>query len=426
MRDVRCLYRTSRIRLGLTILLATCATFPVSATEAPTLRAQLRDLQKEMAEQRALLNQQRMQLQAQQREITALKDKMGFDLASIRGTGVPAAMAGTATVAQNDPQLPDRAVGEAPAEPPTVDRARVQAIPQEHGVLTPAGQLVFDPSIEYTRSSVNRLVFRGIELVPGIQIGLIEASDVDRDTVVGTAAVRYGLTDRIELEGRIPYVYRNDRIEVVQQRDEGIVRTIHLEGDGIGDIEGSIRYQINPARPLKPIWIASLRVKSDTGKGPFDIPFDEFGVATGLATGSGFWSLQPGISFLLSSDPVVLYGGANYLWHIARDIDKFIGDVSIGRVDPGDAVSANIGFGFALNPRFSYSMGYRHTYIFPTRSEIGDTLQRSNKLHVGALNFGMSYRVTAKNTLNMGFEFGVTSDAPDVSITLRSPLVIFR
>ena len=89
-------------------------------------------------------------------------------------------------------------------------------------------------------------------------------------------------------------------------------------------------------------------------------------------------------------------------------------------------IAANIGFGFSLNPRFSYSLGYRHNYIFQTKSEIGDTIQRSNKLQVGQLNFGLSYRVTEKRTINLGFEFGVTEDAPDVSITLRSPLTLIR
>src|SRR3546814_1024566 len=85
---------------------------------------------------------------------------------------------------------------------------------------------------EDTRSSTNRLVYRGIELIPGIQIGLIEATDADRDTLVGTASLRYGSSDRLEAEVRLPYLYRNDRIEVVQQRDEGIVRQIALREDG--------------------------------------------------------------------------------------------------------------------------------------------------------------------------------------------------
>ena len=111
---------------------------------------------------------------------------------------------------------------------------------------------------------------------------------------------------------------------------------------------------------------------------------------------------------------------------MARDIDRQVGDAFIGRVDPGDALTANIGFGFALNPRFSYSLGYRHNYILATESEIGNTIQKSAKLHVGQFNFGLSYRVTRTQVINLGFEFGVTEDAPDVSITLRTPIVLFR
>lgn len=418
--------RTSlRRQFVIAVALAGCSAQAVAQGQSE-LAAEVQALRQELTVQRALLAQQARLIADQQRDIDALKHGIiASDLTTIRGAGVAGGAAASTAIAQNDSRLPDQPVGEAPPVQ-VADRAEVQAIPRELGVLTPAGQLVFDPSFEYTRSSTNRLVFRGIELIPGIQIGLIEATDADRDTLVGTASLRYGLTSRLEIEGRLPYVYRNDRIEVVQQRDEGIVRNIHMRDDGIGDAEASLRYQINKVRPLHPIWIASLRVKSDTGKGPFEIPFDEFGVATGLATGSGFWGIQPGVSFLLPSDPVVIYGGLSYFYHIARDVDQLVGDVLIGRVDPGDAIGANIGFGFALNPRFSYSLGYRHNFIFPTETELGDTTQRSNKLHVGAFNFGLSYRVTAKRTINLGFEFGVTEDAPDVSITLRSPFVLIR
>ena len=391
-----------------------------------------------IAEQRALIDQQNAMLAEQRQHIVKMQGQLitqqaqidrlsSFALAEapldmFRGTGMGQGVAGPALPGPGSDAvaLPDAPVGEAPP-PGESTTERVAAVPEGQGVLTRAGHLIFEPSFEYTRSSTNRLVFRGIELIPGIQIGLIEATDADRDTLVGTASLRYGISDRLEAEVRMPYLYRNDRIEVVQQRDEGIVRSIALREDGIGDAEFSLRYQFNRPVGQKPIFVGTLRVKSDTGKGPFEVGYDEFGVATGLATGSGFWAVQPGLNFLMPSDPAVIYGGAAYLYHIPRNVNELVGDVLIGRVDPGDAVSANIGFGFALNPRFSFSLGYRHNYIFPTKTEIGDTDQKSNYLHVGSLNFGMSYRLTERDVLNMGFEIGVTEDAPDVSITLRMP-----
>ena len=397
-----------------------------------------------IAEQRALIDRQSGMIAVQAEQIAKLQQQVvtqqaqvdrlsSFALAEapldiFRGTGMGQNIGGQGVgpgpalpgPGSDSVALPDAPVGEAPppGEPP---EQRVAAVPEGQGVLTRAGELFFEPSFEYTRSSTNRLVFRGIELIPGIQIGLIEATDADRDTLVGTASLRYGISDRLEAEVRLPYLYRNDRIEVVQQRDEGIVRQIALREDGFGDAEFSLRYQFNRPVGQKPIFVGTLRVKSDTGKGPFEIGYDEFGVATGLATGSGFWAVQPGVNFLMPSDPAVIYGGAAYLYHMPRDVNKMVGEVLIGRVDPGDAVSANIGFGFALNPRFSFSLGYRHNYIFPTKTEIGDTHQKSNYIHVGSLNFGMSYRLTQRDVLNLGFEIGVTEDAPDVSITLRMP-----
>jgi uncharacterized coiled-coil protein SlyX len=417
------------------------AAAPDGAAENPpaaSVESEIDAQRRIIAEQRALIDQQNVMLAEQRQHIVKMQGQLitqqaqidrlsSFALAEapldmFRGTGMGQGIAGPALPGPGSDAvaLPDAPVGEAP--PPSESTAeRVAAVPEGQGVLTRAGNLIFEPSFEYTRSSTNRLVFRGIELIPGIQIGLIEATDADRDTLVGTASLRYGISDRLEAEVRIPYLYRNDRIEVVQQRDEGIVRSIALREDGVGDAEFSLRYQFNRPVGQKPIFVGTLRVKSDTGKGPFEVGYDEFGVATGLATGSGFWAVQPGLNFLMPSDPAVIYGGAAYLYHIPRDVNKLVGEVLIGRVDPGDAVSANIGFGFALNPRFSFSLGYRHNYIFPTKTEIGDTNQKSNYIHVGSLNFGMSYRLTERDVLNMGFEIGVTEDAPDVSITLRMP-----
>lgn len=410
------------------------------------LREQVSRLEERLESQERRTAEQETLVALQRQEIERLSSRLQFDdgLAQLRGLGLGAAdaatfapgvfreriaRASTATGVQEGAdsqppagsQEPAGPVGEAPPEP--VRNVEIEAIPEGQGVLTPRGQYVLDPSFEYTRSSTNRLVFRGIELIPGIQIGLIEATDADRDTLALSSAFRYGVTNRLEIEARLPVLSRSDRIEVAQQRDEGIVRAISLREEYIGDFEFGARYQLNrpAARGQRPIYVANLRVKSDTGKSPFEVGYDEFGVATGLSTGSGFWAVQPGVSMLLPSDPAVIFGGLSYLYHIPRDIDRNIGGAFIGRVDPGDAISGNIGFGFALNPRFSYSLGYRHSYIYPTETEIGGTLQESRYLQVGTFNFGLSYRLSEQETLNVGFEIGVTEDAPDVSITFRMP-----
>lgn len=325
------------------------------------------------------------------------------------GTLIPAAAVG-----------PARTVGVAP---PSSDKPSPQlaALPESVGVLTPPGTLIIDPSFEYANTSGNRLVFRGVEIVTGVQIGVIEASDVDRNSLVGSVAARFGVTNRLEVEMRAPYVYRNDEIMTLAQRDNTVTRSTQLEGHDMGDVEVSARYQMTDGRDGLPIIIGNLRYKSNTGKGPYDVARDEFGVARELPTGSGFWGIEPGLSFLMPTDPAVLFATVGYLYHAPERIDRTINGVHIGEVDPGDSINASLGFGFAVNPNFSFSLGYRHSYILPTRSELGSTIQESDDIHAGSVQMGLSYRFNEKTTVNTSFEFGMTEDAPDARIVFRIP-----
>ena len=341
-------------------------------------------------------------------------------LAQVRA-GSAYAMASAATmqvepVTGNPSQRP---VGEAP---PPERKVEVTALPERVGVLTPKGKFVMTPSFEYVRSSANRLVFRGVEIVPGIQLGVIEANDADRDSAVGAVGLRYGLTRRLEIEARLPYVYRHDRITTLAQRDETISRTIELDGQGAGDIEISARYQINEVRPGKPIFVANARYKPATGLGPYDVGYDEFGVAKELSTGSGFDAIEGGVTMLYPTDPAVIFASLSYLHNLPKDIDKVIGDAPIGRVEPGDSIGMSLGFGLSLNPRFSVSFGYSHNYIFPTKTQIGSTWQESNSLQVGSILMGWSFRLTEKLTLSNNFSFGVTSDSPGLQAVFSLPV----
>jgi hypothetical protein len=396
------------------------------AAAADATPDQMARIEAQLAEQARRLADQDRRLQEQQSKIDSLEAEREEFLAAIRAAGIgPIASRGIRTVAPID-QVP-HAVTELPAgpvgeKPQTAPLPEVTAIPAAMNVLTPKGRLILDPSIEYVRTSNNRLVFRGVEIVPGVQLGVIEASDVARDTAVATLAGRFGVTSRLEVEARLPWVYRHDRFSLLAQTTpdfEGLERELHE--DGIGDVELAARYQINSGRGGRPIFVASTRVKPPTGISPYEVAFDKNGVALGLATGSGFWSLEGGLTMIYPSEPAIIFGGLTYLHNFSRDIDRQIGPALVGHVDPGDSIGAQVGFGLSLNPRFSVSFGYSHNYIFRTISEIGTTRQKSRSLEVGSLLMGWSFRLSNRVTLNNSFEFGVTSDAPDMRVVLRAP-----
>lgn len=416
--------RRVRLMSGAALLVLIGLGSPAAAQDQdPDLAARVARLEAMVAAQQQKIEEQEAQLAQRPAPETQVEDRWRLQSEAELAEAVAR---GAAPSLEEEPVPAPRQVGpQAPAAaPPQLQdrRALLGTIPEGMAVLSRQGRASFDFSAEYTRSTANRLVFRGIEIVPGIQIGVIEANEADRDTIAANLSARYGLTSRLEIETRIPYVRRSDTITTVQQRDEAVTRTIDLDGEGLGDVEAAIRYQINGGERGRPIWIAALRVKSDTGEGPFDIDRDEFGVATRLATGSGFWGVEPSVSMLFASDPAVIFANLGYFAHLPRDVDMVEGDILVGEVDPGDSIGAAIGFGFALNPNFSYSLGYRHNYIFPTSSELNDTVEKSDELQVGVLLFGLSYRFNDRFSLNGNFEFGVTGDAPDMRFILRMPL----
>lgn len=377
------------------------------------------------AQEQALAEQQRV-LAEQQDQLNALRAQMGLpqppSLAPVAYNLGRAAVPSAPPVppvmrAQNEPA--SGAVGAAPEE----ERPEISIIPEQGGVLTRRGQLVLEPQIEYAHSSTNRFFFQGFEVVDTVLIGLIEATDADRETLQAALAARLGITNRLELEARIPYLYRDDRVEnvLVSITDQPTI-TESTSSHGLGDIEIAAHYQINDGMGGWPYFVGNLRVKTDTGEGPFDVDVDEFGIAQELATGSGFWGIQPSITAIFPSDPAVFFANLGYTWNIKRDIDKTIAGVEIGEVDPGDSINTTFGMGISLNERTSFSFGFEYDYVLKTTQERNGVEVESEELKIGSLLLGWSYQLSDNVGLNLNTGFGVTEDATDFRTTLRVPI----
>lgn len=315
---------------------------------------------------------------------------------------------------------PPQPVGEAPPPSQAAAATVTQALPEFMGVLTAPGHWVIEPQFEYLHASTNELVFRGVQIVPGLQIGLIDATTAERDTLSTALDIRTGLTHRIELEVRAPFVYRHDTTTTLEQKDTSETLTETVSNSDIGDVEVIGRYQLNSSRNNSAIWIGALDVKTNTGLGPYDVTYDAFGVAQKEATGSGFWSIEPTVSVLYPTDPVVLFASVGYIYSISRDVNKQItSNVTVQHVNPGGSPVGSVGFAFALNDRFSFSLGYKHSYIRPTETQLNGVWTSSQALQIGVSTFSMSYRITPTINLSDSFEFGVTRDAPDLHILTR-------
>jgi hypothetical protein len=389
---------------------------PARAQETTALQQQLKEITDQLKAQGARLAEQDRLLKLQQSAIDVQRDQ----IAKFRDPNVQANPGATTLAASPAPSSP---VGEAPPSAPEEPPQVVQSLPQGIAVLTPEGRFTFMPSLEYTQTTENRLVFQGVVIVPGINLGEVTATTDDRSIVSAVFDLRYGIASKLEVEARLPFTFSDDRATfLVQGPQNAATQSIYISNTGIGDMEFGARYQINSGRDDWPVFVANSRLKLDTGTGPFDIKRDLAGIARGVPLGSGFTALEGGFSALKLSDPVVLYASTNFIYQLPKDIDKVIAKVPVGHVDPSSSINLTLGFGFAVNPDFSFSAGYEHNHVFPQTTELGTTTQTTTSLEVGAMTLGMAYRLSPTMSLNANFEFGVTASAPDVRAVFSLPI----
>lgn len=408
---------------------------------APETRLDI--LQKQINLQNRKLDEMRQSLSQQEQDVARLQEALNQEiLASARARGapvpstVPSLAQGTAAYAQA-PQAPaqqPQPVGQAPesdSRPPEVAQ-----IFDQPGVLTPPGKLVLEPSLQYGYSANDRVALVGYTVIPAILIGLIDVRQVKTTTAIATLTGRYGLNNRFEMEAKLPYVYI-DSDTVSREIFTGSAQdnVFNASGRGLGDVELTARYQINRGGPDKPFYIGWLRYKSRTGKDPFDVVTDcvtrcvgnttGTGLPLELPTGSGFASLQPGVTWLYPSDPVVFFGSFSYLHNFKRkDVSRTViggQEEFLGEVQAGDIVGFNLGMGLALNEKAAISLGYDQSIVGKTKQN-GQEVAGAVRMTLGTLLLGGTYRFSEKTSLNVALGVGVTRDTPDMTITARVPI----
>lgn len=289
-----------------------------------------------------------------------------------------------------------------------------------NGVLIGDGRFAWETSLSYSYNDNNRVFLDAYSFIPALVVGLIDIRQIKRHSFIGSVSGKYGLTDRWEVELKVPYVNRKDsqrsRPVSVGVSDDEI---FNANGDGIGDVQLSTRYQLNEAGQGV-IYVANLGVTFPTGTSPFDVEFVESTPGsvfpTELPTGAGYVSVQPGLSAIYPSDPGVFFGSLSYAWN-----DK-IDDDQTGEVDAGDAIGLSFGLGLSLNERTSMSVSYSHKHVL--ESQINDVRIDGSELDIGQLIIGYAFRYSPLTNINVSLAVGVTDDAQDVRLNLRVPVTV--
>ena len=462
---------TGRTRTNRTRLLSGCMSLAIAAGPAGAQSMsvatgadaqRLQQLEAEVGAQKKQIADLRKLLSEQQQHIDWLRQALQppqLGALSARGAppGAGALPAGLAAPQEATQSSPAAASAPSTSDPPGVepqervgrapDASRPPEVAQifdQPGVLTPRGKFVMEPSLQIGYSASDRVALVGYTIIPAILIGLIDVRQVKTTSLSAALTGRYGLSDRLELELKVPYSYVNgDTISREIFTGTAQDSVFNTTGRGIGDVEVTGRYQLNSGGIDRPYYVLWLRYKSRTGRDLFEVTTDCItrcvanatgtGLPLELPTGSGFEAVQPGITWLYASDPVVLFGSFSYLHNFTRD------DVSrtvltgapegfpqtttelLGEVKAGDIIGFNIGMGLALNEKFAISMGYDQSLVGKTKQN-GEDTPGAVRVMLGTLVLGGSYRLSDRTTLNVALGVGVTRDTPDVSLSVRVPV----
>lgn len=291
-----------------------------------------------------------------------------------------------------------------------------------------------ETGVTYTHSDRRQLTLEGFLALDAIFLGRINLDRVKSDIVQFDVTGRYGVTDRLQVDFNLPFLYRSSTYE-----SGGVGGSAPTLGDhdvsnsDIGDVSAGVYYRIFPETATSPDVVMNVRLKAPTGKDPYGIKFrtvpgnNNLSAPDELPTGNGVWSLSTGLTFVKTVDPAILFANIGYTHNFTRGFSDISGDPNLkisGDIDLGDTYQIGGGVAFALNDRMSFSTSYAHR--FTRKSRIKQDGQSwvsvvGSDSSSGLLNFGLTYAMTDRLSMVTNVGLGVTPDAPDVSVGIKFP-----
>jgi hypothetical protein len=222
------------------------------------------------------------------------------------------------------------------------DAEILEAAGREYSLRTP-WTFGMDLNVSYSYNSYD--IIRQIDTQAQIEYNVAH-------TINNDLSFESGVRDNLAIGVTIPFVYKYDSDNTSKSR----------EVTNLGDISLRVKYQ-----PLKtgrgyPSPIFSFSYTMPTGKSPYDI-----NPATELSTGSGVKRIGGSMSLSQPFDPVNAFGSISYTHRLKEENigqARIVG--TLDKVDPGDYISASIGFGYAVSYRMSLSLSLSYSYGYST------------------------------------------------------------
>ncbi|WP_085101704.1 transporter [Desulfovibrio gilichinskyi] len=213
---------------------------------------------------------------------------------------------------------------------------------------------------------------------------------------------RAGIMDRLEGWVTVPGTYAT--IEDVSTNE--FVR--NTNSFDLGDISFGGQYLLFKETDNLPAISATLGITAPTGQKTYYAISSVWKDA--LNNGNGHWAFSPGLSFVRTLDPAMLFGGIACQYSLTDKINGY-------EVTPGFGVSGYLGLGFALNEKLS--VGSRVSYGYYSEMEVDNVKIAGSDSEPIDLSFSASYRAFEDWVVTPEVTFGLNDDAGAANLSLR-------
>ncbi len=316
--------------------------------------------------------------------------------------------------------------------PAPTDAATTAVYQQENAVFNKG--ITLTPAFEYSYGDTRFFTLNGFMALGAIFLGNIDTSRQQNSIVSPSLNIAYGASKRLEFDMTLPFVYRQSTYSSQgAQTSSAQTSETTLKSGAIGDINTGLYYQLRQKTASDPVTILSAHVNIPTGISPWGIKVyqdpnnQNLSLTDGLPTGQGVFGVQIGASMIKTIDPAVLFGGISYNYNLIghfADISPYENQRLPGAVQPGGALSLNVGTAFSLNDKMSTSFSFTDSIVDSTRTKVdGQRWQTvvGSSLNAAVFNIGMTYAVNRSLSYQTVLGIGVTRDAPNFTFTLRVP-----
>lgn len=279
-----------------------------------------------------------------------------------------------------------------------------QAAEKQYSLLK-AGDMALDYSFDYSYFRNDRI---DIAFNDGGSISRFLIEQDAQHSFSNTFSFDYGVWNNLTFNARLPLIFKFDSAKDVS-------------GAALGDVSFGARWQPFALKRGAPVTTLFATISTATGDSPYEINPN-----TDLASGKGYYAGSAGASVSKVIDPAVVFGSISYTMGFdVTELDQRRGNRDLIEFHPGDSISFSMGMAHSLSYDLSISASYQQAYAFQSEYlfDNGDFVASEDSTSA-SFSLSLGVRMSPERIVNVGFGFGLTEEAADVTLGLSLPIDI--